>query len=114
MGYELWYFYAANPNPEITVSIGVSAYRSGERPRLVIERADSCLCKAKHEGRNCVCCEVDDASQRRNAARKACAAPIKSARASNHLRRSPFKPWFRGSAGPRSLLISVSLDAGKT
>ena len=37
--------------------------------------------------------------------RNAFAAPIKSARASNHLRRSPFLPWFRGSAGPQSRLI---------
>jgi hypothetical protein len=44
---------------------------------------------------------------------KPCAVPIKSARASNHLRRSPFKPWFRGLVAPIRL-ISVSLYAGKT
>jgi len=43
----------------ITVSIGVSVHRSGERPRPVIERADRCLYEAKHAGRNCVRCEND-------------------------------------------------------
>ena len=52
----------------VTVSIGVSAHRFGERPRSVIERADDCLYKAKQAGRNCVCCEGDDGNLHGNAA----------------------------------------------
>ncbi len=53
---------------KVTVSIGVSAYRPGERPRAVVERADKCLYEAKHSGRNCVRCEGDGADMRGNAA----------------------------------------------
>ena len=41
----------------ITVSIGVATYRHGERPRTMLERADSSLYEAKHAGRNSVRCE---------------------------------------------------------
>jgi diguanylate cyclase len=37
----------------ITVSIGVSDVRLGDRPSTVIERADACLYAAKLAGRNC-------------------------------------------------------------
>ncbi len=37
----------------ITVSIGVASHRTGEWPRQIIERADSCLYEAKRSGRNC-------------------------------------------------------------
>jgi diguanylate cyclase len=52
----------------ITVSIGVSSHRSGERPRPIIERADAALYVAKRAGRNCVRCESDDAALHGNAA----------------------------------------------
>jgi diguanylate cyclase len=42
----------------ITVSIGVASRRSGERPRQIIERADSCLYEAKRAGRNCTMHDV--------------------------------------------------------
>ena len=41
----------------ITVSIGVAAYRRGERSRTLIERADAALYAAKSAGRNCTRCE---------------------------------------------------------
>jgi diguanylate cyclase len=53
---------------KVTVSIGVSIHRPGERPRSIIERADDCLYEAKHAGRNCVRCEGDDGALRGNAA----------------------------------------------
>jgi diguanylate cyclase len=37
----------------ITVSIGIAAFRSGDRARGVVERADAQLYDAKHSGRNC-------------------------------------------------------------
>jgi len=37
----------------ITVSIGVTTYRSGDHARSVVERADAWLYEAKHSGRNC-------------------------------------------------------------
>lgn len=52
----------------ITVSIGVACHRPGERPRPIIERADSCLYEAKRAGRNCVRCENDDPEWCGNAA----------------------------------------------
>ena len=53
---------------KVTVSIGASLHRAGERPRSVIERADTCLYEAKHAGRNCVRSEGADADLRGNAA----------------------------------------------
>ena len=41
----------------ITVSIGVATYRYGERPRAMLERADTSLYEAKHAGRNAGRCE---------------------------------------------------------
>ena len=54
--------YAADdsPNPEavsMTVSIGVSAYRKGDTPKSLIDRADQCLYKAKANGKNRVVAE---------------------------------------------------------
>ncbi|NBN62238.1 diguanylate cyclase [Microvirga tunisiensis] len=43
----------------ITMSIGVSEYRSGDTSQTVIARADLALYAAKHEGRNRVKCESD-------------------------------------------------------
>jgi diguanylate cyclase len=37
----------------MTVSIGVAAYRPGDRARSLLERADALLYEAKHSGRNC-------------------------------------------------------------
>jgi diguanylate cyclase len=39
---------------QITVSIGISIWRSGEDAQALIEAADACLYKAKKNGRNCV------------------------------------------------------------
>ncbi|WP_191833171.1 GGDEF domain-containing protein [Pseudomonas fluorescens] len=36
----------------ITLSIGISAFRSGERSEVVLKRADEALYRAKHQGRN--------------------------------------------------------------
>ncbi|MGH8464113.1 MAG: GGDEF domain-containing protein, partial [Pseudomonas sp.] len=36
----------------ITLSIGISAFRSGERSDVVLKRADEALYRAKHLGRN--------------------------------------------------------------
>ncbi len=41
----------------ITVSIGVATYRHGERPRTMLERADTSLYEAKNAGRNSIRCE---------------------------------------------------------
>jgi len=43
----------------ITASFGVAAYRPGDTPSALIERADRCLYAAKHAGRNRVCSEAD-------------------------------------------------------
>jgi diguanylate cyclase len=42
---------------KITVSIGIAAFRPGDRARSVVERADAQLYDAKHSGRNCTRCE---------------------------------------------------------
>jgi diguanylate cyclase len=52
----------------ITVSIGVATHQRGERSRMMIECADSCLYEAKRAGRNCTRCEDGQAEQRGNAA----------------------------------------------
>ena len=44
---------------KITISIGVGQYSAGETPASLIARADACLYKAKHSGRNCVIGEND-------------------------------------------------------
>jgi diguanylate cyclase len=44
---------------KITISIGVAQYANGETPASLIQRADACLYKAKHSGRNCVIGEND-------------------------------------------------------
>ena len=41
----------------ITASFGVAAYRPGDTPVSLIERADRCLYAAKHAGRNRVVAE---------------------------------------------------------
>jgi diguanylate cyclase len=51
----------------ITVSIGVASHQRGERSRMMIERADSCLYEAKRAGRNCTRGE-DGRAERGNAA----------------------------------------------
>jgi diguanylate cyclase len=43
----------------ITISIGVAAFRRGDSPASLIERADGCLYAAKRGGRNRVVCETD-------------------------------------------------------
>jgi diguanylate cyclase len=43
----------------ITASFGVAAYRPGDTPGSLIERADRCLYAAKHAGRTRVCSEAD-------------------------------------------------------
>jgi diguanylate cyclase len=52
----------------ITISIGISEFRRGERPRTFIERADSCLYEAKRAGRNCTRSEDLRAEMRGDAA----------------------------------------------
>jgi diguanylate cyclase len=52
----------------ITVSIGVASHHTGERSRMMIERADSCLYEAKRAGRNCTRCDDGQAERRGNAA----------------------------------------------
>ncbi|MGL4369146.1 MAG: diguanylate cyclase domain-containing protein [Spirochaetota bacterium] len=37
----------------MTISIGVAEYREGETVESMIQRADSCLYRAKRGGRNC-------------------------------------------------------------
>jgi len=43
----------------ITASFGVAAYKPGDSPSSLIERADRCLYAAKHAGRNRVFCETE-------------------------------------------------------
>ena len=43
----------------ITASFGVAAFRPGDTPATLIERADRCLYAAKHAGRNKVLSETD-------------------------------------------------------
>ncbi len=43
----------------ITASFGVAAYRAGDTPSSLIERADRCLYAAKHAGRNRVLSETE-------------------------------------------------------
>jgi diguanylate cyclase len=43
----------------ITASFGVAAYRAGDTPGTLIERADRCLYAAKHAGRNRVVSEIE-------------------------------------------------------
>jgi diguanylate cyclase len=38
----------------VTISLGVSTWRKGDTMATLLERADSCLYAAKHQGRNCV------------------------------------------------------------
>lgn len=43
----------------ITASFGVAAFRAGDTPSSLLERADRCLYAAKHAGRNRVVSEID-------------------------------------------------------
>lgn len=43
----------------ITISIGVAELNGGESAAALIQRADTCLYRAKHAGRNCVIAEND-------------------------------------------------------
>lgn len=43
-----------NPNAPITASFGVSTYRPGSTPAILLYEADSALYQAKQSGRNCV------------------------------------------------------------
>ena len=44
----------------ITVSAGVALYRKNELPESFVARTDSLLYQAKEEGRNRVCCEIEN------------------------------------------------------
>ena len=44
----------------ITVSAGVTLYRKNELPESFVARTDSLLYQAKEEGRNRVCCEIEN------------------------------------------------------
>lgn len=44
---------------KITISIGVAQFAEGESAASLIQRADACLYRAKHSGRNCVIGEDD-------------------------------------------------------
>ncbi len=46
----------------ITISIGVAEFISGESAASLIQRADACLYRAKHAGRNCVIGDNDPRS----------------------------------------------------
>lgn len=46
----------------MTVSIGLSAHRTGENVEETLERADRCLYRAKHRGRNSIVCDQLDAA----------------------------------------------------
>jgi diguanylate cyclase len=43
---------------QMTISIGVAQFRTGEAAREFLERADACLYQAKRAGRNCVVTEM--------------------------------------------------------
>jgi diguanylate cyclase len=60
----------------ITVSIGIGGYRRGERPRSVLERADSRLYEAKLAGRNCTRYNDAPTGASGNAAPEAAAARL--------------------------------------
>ncbi|MCF5620616.1 GGDEF domain-containing protein, partial [Pseudomonas syringae] len=49
---ELCPFHFKGERVTITVSIGMTAFRVGERPDTAIKRADQALYKAKENGRN--------------------------------------------------------------
>ena len=52
----------------ITASFGVAAFRPGDTPAMLIERADRCLYAAKHAGRNRVISETELAALQAQAA----------------------------------------------
>ncbi|WP_122625756.1 GGDEF domain-containing protein, partial [Pseudomonas viridiflava] len=49
---ELCPFHFKGERVTITVSMGVTAFRSGERSEVAIKRADQALYQAKENGRN--------------------------------------------------------------
>jgi GGDEF domain-containing protein len=50
--------------PPLTLSIGVAVIESGDAPADIIRRADQCLYRAKGEGKNRVCVNLDGPNSR--------------------------------------------------
>jgi len=56
-----------NPHlPRLTLSIGVAVIETGDAPADIIRRADQCLYRAKGEGKNRVCMNLDGSNPRQS------------------------------------------------
>lgn len=53
-GIEQCPFHFKGERVTVTVSMGITLFRPGERSDVVLKRADQALYRAKHEGRNCI------------------------------------------------------------